>query len=77
MKIVIQYHEGQWPIDTEKPPEHSLDELLDTFTADEVRSIINESLGVFRGMCDIWNRRERAERRNLHLDAETSLAEEI
>ena len=76
MKIVIQYHEGQWPIDTEKPPEHSLDELLDTFTADEVRSIINESLGVFRGMCDIWNQREMEARRQLNLDAGTSPATE-
>ena len=77
MKIVIQYHEGEWPIDTENPPERSLDELLDTFTQSEVRLIINEALPVFRGMCDIWNQRELAERRKLNLDAGTSPAEEV
>lgn len=65
MKIVIQFHEGEWPIDTDNPPERSLDELLDTFTQPEVREIINQSLSVFRGMCDIWNQRELAARRQV------------
>ena len=67
MKIVIQYHEGEWPIAIENPPERSLDELLDTFTQPEVREIINESLRVFRGMCDVWNQRELAARRQAGL----------
>lgn len=67
MKIVIQFHEGEWPIDTANPAERSLDELLDTFTQPEVREIINETRRVFRGMCDIWNQRELAARRQAGL----------
>ncbi|MBI5725791.1 MAG: hypothetical protein HZA50_17660 [Planctomycetes bacterium] len=68
MKIVIQHNEGEWPIDIENPFERSLDELLDTFTQPEVREIINESLRVFRGMCNVWNQRELAERRKVGLN---------
>jgi hypothetical protein len=67
MKIVIHYDECEWPIDTEKPPEESLDLLLDTFTQPQVRLIINEALPVFRGMCDVWNQRELAARREAGL----------
>jgi hypothetical protein len=67
MKIIIQFHDGEWPIDTDKPPERSLDELLDTFTQPEVREIINETRRVFRGMCDVWNQRELAARRQAGL----------
>ncbi len=67
MKIIIQFHEGEWPIDIETPAERSLDELLDTFTQPEVRQIINNSLRVFRDICDVWNRRELAARRQAGL----------
>ena len=76
MKIVIHYDEGEWPIETDNPHEQSLDELLDTFTAAQVPTILNAALRSFRGMCDLWNQREMEARRNLNLDAETSPATE-
>ncbi len=76
MKIEVQYDECEWPIDTEKPPEESLDLLLDTFTQPQVRLILNETLRVFRGMCEVWNQRELAARRNLERDAGASPAKE-
>ena len=66
MKIVIHHDEGEGHIDPSKPAEYNLDELLDGFTQPEVRTIINESLRVFRGMCDVWNQRELAERRKFN-----------
>lgn len=67
MKIVIRYNEGEWPIDVEKPHEHNLDDLLDTYTEPEVRLIINQGLRAFRGMCDVWNQRELEARRRAGL----------
>lgn len=77
MKIVIHYDEAEWPIDTEATPERSLEELLDTFTQPQVRSIINENLRLFRGMCDVWNQRELAERRKANLDAGDAAGKEV
>ena len=67
MKITVHYDEGEWPIETTNPYEHSLDELLDTFTAAQVPTILNETLRAFRGMCDVWNQRELAARRQAGL----------
>lgn len=65
MKIIIQHDQGEWPVDTDKPSVQSLEELMDTFTQPQVRLIINETLRVFREMCDEWNRRELERRRHL------------
>ena len=69
MKIVIHYDEGEWPLLTENTAEHNLDDLLDTFTAAQVPTIINQTLEAFRGMCEVWNQRELAQRRQLESDA--------
>jgi hypothetical protein len=69
MQIRIVYHEADHPIDPEQSAEHNLDDLLDTFTAPEVRDVINTTLRTFRDMCDLWNQRELAQRREMGLDA--------
>jgi hypothetical protein len=65
MKITIHYNDCDYPIDVdgEQTPERNLDDLLDAFIATEVREIINTNLRFFRGMCDVWNQRELAQRR--------------
>ena len=75
MKIVIQYDECEWHIDSEKPAEEELDLLLDTFTQPQVRLIINEHLRAFRGLCDVWNQREMEARRKFNLEAGPTPAE--
>ncbi len=67
MKIIIQHNQGEWTIDFDNPPQRNLDELFDTFTGPEVRTIVNESLRVLRGICDVWNQRELAARRQAGL----------
>jgi hypothetical protein len=69
MKIIIRYHEGEWPIDTESTPQENLDSMLDTFTQSEVRTIINEGLAAFGGIRDAWNQRELTDRRKSGLNA--------
>lgn len=69
VQVGIRYDEGEWFLDTSKSDEHCLDELLDTFCESQVPEIINATLRLFRSMCDIWNQRELARRRELYASA--------
>jgi len=67
MKLTIHYHDCDYPIDLDDPHGHEyrLDDMLDSFQPNEVREVINQNLDLFRGLCDIWNQRELAQRRAL------------
>jgi len=75
MQITIHYDDCDFPIDTDAPrgPTDLLDDLLDSFQPQQVRQIINQNLELFRGLCDVWNQRELAERRGLTEQKEDQL----